>query len=269
MIKLINSNRQNKTFFVWKAEDIYHLRKDLRIVGALTGVHPYKSGQIKKRHVPLKLMPEEVKLLLDKGLAEVYHTPNQPSDVTLITKVLEKRDQICNEQVALSKEYRKNEILRKCKDSEIAQKKSEEVKEIPKEDTYFQIFTECLWKREKLSELPIAYPYTVEEKVRCAVFKDLWEKKFYITCGSKFGGDFLVYAGDPFIFHALYIVVCLPSTKKIQGFDIMVYGRLGNQVKKTIVLASLNESGNVEYISLDFVPETSRQIISNEEISME
>lgn len=44
-------------------------------------------------------------------------------------------------QVALSKEYRRNEILAKCKDPEIAQKKSEQVKEIPREDAYFQIFT--------------------------------------------------------------------------------------------------------------------------------
>lgn len=44
-------------------------------------------------------------------------------------------------QVALSKEYRRNEILAKCKDPEIAQKKSEQVREIPKEDAYFQIFT--------------------------------------------------------------------------------------------------------------------------------
>ena len=31
--------------------------------------------------------------------------------------------------------------MAKCKDPEIAQKKSEQVKEIPKEDAYFQIFT--------------------------------------------------------------------------------------------------------------------------------
>lgn len=65
-------------------------------------------------------------------------------------------------------------------------------------------------------------------------------------------------AGDPYIFHSLYVVVCLPPTKKIQGLDIVVYGRLGNQVKKTVVLASLNDQGQVEYISLEYVPETSR-----------
>ena len=52
--------------------------------------------------------------------------------------------------------------------------------------------------------------------------------------------------------------MCLPPKHKIQGLDIIVYGRLGNQVKKTVVLASLNDEGQVEYISLEYVPETSR-----------
>lgn len=43
--------------------------------------------------------------------------------------------------------------------------------------------------------MPYKYPSTTDEKLKYAVFKDLWEKNFYITNGSKFGGDFLVYAG--------------------------------------------------------------------------
>lgn len=54
---------------------------------------------------------------------------------------------------------------------------------------------ECPWKENKLTSLPTRYPLTIEDKVKYEVFKDLWEKNFYITCGTKFGGDFLVYAG--------------------------------------------------------------------------
>lgn len=31
--------------------------------------------------------------------------------------------------------------------------------------------------------------------VRCKVFKDLWKKGFFVTAGTKFGADFLVYLG--------------------------------------------------------------------------
>ena len=54
---------------------------------------------------------------------------------------------------------------------------------------------ECPWKENKVITLPSRYPATIEDKVKYEVFKDLWEKNFYITCGTKFGGDYLVYAG--------------------------------------------------------------------------
>ena len=39
------------------------------------------------------------------------------------------------------------------------------------------------------------YPVTESETTRYRVFKDLWEKGYYLTSGCKFGGDFLVYPG--------------------------------------------------------------------------
>lgn len=39
------------------------------------------------------------------------------------------------------------------------------------------------------------YPHTEKESIRYQIFKDLWEKGYYVTCGQKFGGDFLVYPG--------------------------------------------------------------------------
>jgi tRNA-splicing endonuclease subunit Sen34 len=45
------------------------------------------------------------------------------------------------------------------------------------------------------------YPATPEDRARCEVFRDLWEKGYYMGGGSKFGGDWLVYPGmDSFFF---------------------------------------------------------------------
>ena len=42
------------------------------------------------------------------------------------------------------------------------------------------------------------------------VFKDLTlNKKLYVTDAIKFGGTFLVYEGEPALYHAKYIVVVL------------------------------------------------------------
>ena len=39
------------------------------------------------------------------------------------------------------------------------------------------------------------YPSSAEERARCEVFRDLWEKGYFMGGGSKFGGDWLVYPG--------------------------------------------------------------------------
>ncbi|KAL1476506.1 hypothetical protein MTO96_018493 [Rhipicephalus appendiculatus] len=116
--------------------------------------------------------------------------------------------------------------------------------------TLAPVLYECL--RTKASDLVPAelnYPRTDAHKVRCRVFEDLWEKGHYMTVGSKFGGDFLVYSGDPLLFHAFGVVVCLGRERKVAGRDIVMWGRLGNAVHKTIILATLRDD-QVHYISL-------------------
>ncbi|GIY35623.1 tRNA-splicing endonuclease subunit Sen34 [Caerostris extrusa] len=122
---------------------------------------------------------------------------------------------------------------------------------VSKELCRVQLFTECPWKHKTLPVI-LNYPSTEREKIRCAVYKDLWEKDYYITAGSKFGGDFLAYQGDPLKYHALFIVVCMCEEQTLQGYDLVVYGRLGHQVKKTVILASLDEEGQVDYVTVDW-----------------
>lgn len=43
------------------------------------------------------------------------------------------------------------------------------------------------------------YPSTQEERARCAVFRDLHEKGYWMGGGLKFGGDWLVYPGRSFL----------------------------------------------------------------------
>lgn len=43
--------------------------------------------------------------------------------------------------------------------------------------------------------------------VKLKIFTDLsLNKKMFLTDGLKFGADFLVYQGDPLIYHAKYLV---------------------------------------------------------------
>jgi len=56
---------------------------------------------------------------------------------------------------------------------------------------YFIIDEIC----SNIIEVPLPEFMNNLERIRYKVFKDLWSKGYYLTCGMKFGGDFLVYEG--------------------------------------------------------------------------
>ena len=45
------------------------------------------------------------------------------------------------------------------------------------------------------------FPETPQEIMRCQVFRNFWEQGYYLTSGSKFGGDFLAYPGESWLLH--------------------------------------------------------------------
>lgn len=44
-----------------------------------------------------------------------------------------------------------------------------------------------------------SYPESKQEQLRYRVYRDLWNQGFFLSNGSKFGGDFLVYPGNGII----------------------------------------------------------------------
>eukprot|EP00057_Strongylocentrotus_purpuratus_P032218 XP_786961.2 PREDICTED: tRNA-splicing endonuclease subunit Sen34 [Strongylocentrotus purpuratus] len=96
------------------------------------------------------------------------------------------------------------------------------------------------------------YPSTEREKLKCRVFQHFWEMGYYMTSGTKFGGDFLVYPGDPFLFHSYFIVVCIPHHKQLSPLELVSHGRLGTFVKKAVVLCSVNSQKEVICTSIQW-----------------
>ncbi|KAM9812721.1 tRNA-splicing endonuclease subunit Sen34 isoform 2-T3 [Syngnathus typhle] len=88
---------------------------------------------------------------------------------------------------------------------------------------------------------------------RYRVFADLRGRGFYLTSAGKFGGDFLVYPGDPLRFHAHFICLCLDVDERVPLMDLLAAARLGSNVKKTLILCSPNRHGEgVTYSSLQW-----------------
>jgi len=99
-----------------------------------------------------------------------------------------------------------------------------------------------------------SYPSNAEERARCEVFRDLWEKGYYMGGGSKFGGDWLVYPGDPLRYHSHFVATVQTSlTAPLRPIEVVAHGRLGTATKKAHLLCGWDaESREVTYISIEW-----------------
>jgi tRNA-splicing endonuclease subunit Sen34 len=78
----------------------------------------------------------------------------------------------------------------------------------------------------------------------------LWQQGFFVSCGSKFGGDFLVYPGDPSRFHAEFVAIVVAWAELLSPLQLSSFGRLGTAVKKTPLLCAVDDTGMPQYLSL-------------------
>ncbi|XP_015269919.1 PREDICTED: tRNA-splicing endonuclease subunit Sen34 [Gekko japonicus] len=271
--------------FVWNSGDAQRIREEHRIVGTLVGALPRKPRQNMRLGLPLQLLPEEARLLAEKGVATFLKTPTSqpladdagqdPSLLEAVAAYQKEQEESYREQVRLAGEQR--QALMGTLAEHIAQgrakkrqQKGEEAEPpskpadsepsfvFPREAMMVQLPTERTQRgqEEKVDwRLPSKeWPYSgqPEHEMRYHVFQNLWERGYYITSGSKFGGDFLVYPGDPMRFHAHYIALCVPQDAPLSLCDIISVGRLGTNVKKTVLLCSVDQDGTVAYTSLQW-----------------
>ncbi|KDQ59532.1 hypothetical protein JAAARDRAFT_33108 [Jaapia argillacea MUCL 33604] len=98
------------------------------------------------------------------------------------------------------------------------------------------------------------YPSDKYERARCEVFKYLWEKGYFMGIGIKFGGDYLVYPGDPLRYHSHFVATVLESPKSVlRPMEVVAHGRLGTATKKAHLLCAWDEEkGEVECLSIEW-----------------
>ncbi|PPQ99934.1 hypothetical protein CVT24_009569 [Panaeolus cyanescens] len=99
-----------------------------------------------------------------------------------------------------------------------------------------------------------AYPSTPFEKARCGVFHDLWSKGYFMGGGIKFGGEYLVYPGDPLRYHSHFTATVIESPEALlRPMEIVAHGRLGTATKKAHLLCSWDDrKSKAEYLSIEW-----------------
>uniref|UniRef100_A0A023F816 tRNA-splicing endonuclease subunit Sen34 n=1 Tax=Triatoma infestans TaxID=30076 RepID=A0A023F816_TRIIF len=265
----------NGNALVWNIKDWLTLRKEHGILGNLIGCISHLPRQDIINGLPMKLLPEEVTLILQKNIGKVYtyKNPYGTRSLELQAKYASYLEKVKKEQIECYEEKRKKEVLgmldriiegkkRKLSNKEIInidkeailKTELEKTNENLAENVFTQIPTVDPWFNEE--DFVFAkwdYPKTPKEKLKYRIFKDLIANKHYfITSGSKFGGDFLVYPGEPIKFHAFFIVICVLPETNLSLLDIIMHARLGTMTKKTFVIASINKYDEITYSSFEW-----------------
>ncbi|KAF8831350.1 hypothetical protein HHX47_DHR1000384 [Lentinula edodes] len=98
------------------------------------------------------------------------------------------------------------------------------------------------------------FPLNLQDRARYGVFKDLWEQGYFLGGGIRFGGDYLVYPGDPLRYHSHFCATVIESpTHSIQPMEIVAHGRLGTATKKTHLFCGWDdERKTVSYLSIEW-----------------
>jgi len=93
-------------------------------------------------------------------------------------------------------------------------------------------------KEVKRADVHWTFPSTAEERDRYLIFKDLHSRGFRITGGSKFGSDYLLYPGDPTLYHAQFCVRLVQFKESILPALMASACRGSFQARKHLLYAS-------------------------------
>ncbi|XP_029922431.1 tRNA-splicing endonuclease subunit Sen34 isoform X2 [Myripristis murdjan] len=267
---------------VWHAADVRAVRA-LGLVGALVGSLPRQPRQNGRLGRPLLLGREEERLLAESHQA-AHLTPAQGGGEEAHRQQVEQYEEAqrrsYEEQSVLALQDRKGALLRAMSGQDRGEAPPDGTSDealsgrlraldqsfsFPRSALAVQLSTAraglaCCPETRRF--LRASRPIRSQDdgpraEARYRVFRDLRGRGFYLTSAGKFGGDFLVYPGDPLRFHAHFIAVCVSLDEAVSLLDVLAVARLGSNVKKTVLLCSpaagaSDDQPDVVYTSLQW-----------------
>ncbi|XP_073838712.1 tRNA-splicing endonuclease subunit Sen34-like [Musca autumnalis] len=251
----------NGTGYVFEVDDYMKLRREHYIVGSLVGTCSNRGWSANECAMPVELTSWETRLLVEKGLAVLVSKRSS----LLRTETEEERKQ-CQEELekrlSQQEEALKDEKLKQSEgniDKIIAGKRKKLLKQgVAEEDIKLdpqEILAEIrqglkFERKNALLDIPCSHPEAhdahivhfqeSDNNLKYQVFRDLWSRGKYVTCGDAFGADFLIYPGDPLQYHASHVVVLLENGT-MDALELVANVRLSVMVNKLCTIAYFDD----------------------------
>lgn len=251
----VRISRIGGRFLLFDIEDVVHIRRHHGICAVLVGSMPQNPTQSIFLGLPIELYAEEAKLLVDKKAAYIA------DDATDHLSQLKKMDNSARKAYFQSLKAQRKTAQRALDDAKeksharylnrVSKSKPETTESTAETDeTLFSpkpsAAPSVVLEPVKLpaitpatSNLLIPFSPSDTEPIKVLptypLYAFLNARGYYITPGLRFGGDYSVYPGDPFRFHAHYLANCYGWDQKIPMLDLVTSGRLGTAVKKSFL----------------------------------
>lgn len=102
--------------------------------------------------------------------------------------------------------------------------------------------------------LGLVVPEThVIDTLKARVLREMWSRGYWLAKGTSFGADYLVYAGEPNVYHACMLLVVKPWDVASDVLSLMTVARLGTTVKKVTMIASQKPDGTFWFHTLKWL----------------
>jgi tRNA-splicing endonuclease subunit Sen34 len=258
-------------YLIFSADAATYLRKEYNICGVLMGTLPQVPQQNIFLGIPVELMPEEARLLVEKKVARIidgrrYHNDSMQSlleaDKIKYLQSLQREGRNVSQAKSNRKEQQREESLRKAAQKRKAKAAAAAAAE--KEDT--ESTEDMLFEpparpassmsnsssTAQLSTISITpaityplIPYQPAEEYEMPlpevpasypVYAHLHSHGYFLSPGLRFGCQYMAYPGDPLRFHSHFLVYGFDRDQELDLMEIVSGGRLGTGVKKGFLL---------------------------------
>ncbi|KAI0470376.1 PAXNEB protein-domain-containing protein [Xylaria cf. heliscus] len=267
---LVRISQVSGRYLLFDIDDVMYLRRNYNICSVFVGTIPQNPQQNVFMGLPLELIPEEARILVEKNVAYVandatFHLTQLAAfdESSRRTYLQSLKNQGKKMQMAMIESHNRNKpIVQEGKENK-KKKKEPQDSPTPKslggdteadESTSVSSSTPTPHKpTKKLPEEVEGYVLTpttssyllsspsssepepsvaVDVPVSYPLFAHLHDKGYYMMPGLRFGCDYNVYPGDPLRFHSHFAGVHFGWDEEITMMDLVGGGRLATTVKK-------------------------------------
>lgn len=266
----VRISRVGGRYLVFDIDDVVHIRRRHGICAIFTGTMPQNPTQNIFLGLPIELYAEEARLLVDKKAAYIAddatdhlsqlkalgETTARESYLQALLTQRKNAQAVFEDARAKSRAQHQHKRKPKTKTSPEGSETKAAEPQVPggveeNEDSLFGSPAPPKEAPVVKTPVPAVTPTTsnalishgaagvsIDVPASYPLYAFLNSKGYYITPGLRFGGDYSVYPGDPFRFHAHYLANSYGWNEEIPMLDLVTSGRLGTAVKKSFLFGS-------------------------------